>query len=141
MKRLLVLLICLTALVGCGGGGGVTAPDGSTITINPSTMTVTDAVDVWHTTFFDIIVKNADGQPMGDAKVTISFPWAVPDPQAVVQLYDGSTPKNSPFDAKTDDFGVYHLRFDYRTGFKYNGDLEARSGTTLGKATITVAVE
>ena len=141
MKRFLVLLICLTALAGCGGGGGVSAPDGSTITINPSTMTVTDAVDVWHTTFFDIIVKNADGQPMGDAKVTISFPWAVPDPQAVVQLYDGNTPKNSPFDAKTDDFGVYHLRFDYRTGFKYNGDLEARSGTTLGKATITVAVE
>ena len=141
MKRFFMLLIGLTALAGCGGSGGVSAPAGSTITLNPSALTITDAVDQWHTTFFDIIVKNADGQPMGDAKVTISFQWAVPDPQAFVQLYDGDTKKNSPFDAKTDDFGIYHLRFDYRTGYKYNGDLEARSGATLGKATITVSTQ
>ena len=142
MKRFLVLLICLTALAGCGGGGGgVSAPDGSSITINPGSLSIADPHDFWRTTNFTISVKNADGQPMGDAKIAISFPYAVPDSHGYVQLYDGTTAKNSPFDAKTDEFGVYNLRFDFRAGVAYTGDLEVRSGSAFGTSTFTMTTE
>ena len=146
-------LLFTVMLWGCGslGSDPVTAPPDSTITINPETMTATctedpevegDACEVatWHTVFFTIYVKDSDGTPLGNVKITISFPWAVPDSTGVVQLYDGSTPVNSPFDAETDDFGVYNLRFDYLLGggFTYNGDLEVRSGSAYAIATVEV---
>lgn len=142
MKKFVIALVCLIALAGCGGsGGGVTAPSGSTITIRQQDVTFTDASVGWHTTHYKIVVQNPDGTAMGDAKITISFPFAVPDPHGLVQLYDGNTPKNSPFNAKTDDFGVYDLRFDYRSGVKYFGDLEVVSGSAHAKSTFTMNTE
>jgi hypothetical protein len=146
-------LLFAVLLWGCGslGSDPVTAPPDSTITINPGTMTATctddpevegDACEVatWHTVFFTIYVQNSDGTPLGKVKITISYPWAVPDSFGAVQLYDGDNKVNSPFDAETDDFGVYYLRFDYLLGggFTYNGDLEVRSGSAYGIATIDV---
>lgn len=147
-KRLLFKILLLLALLGVsaffmsGCGGGVTAPSDATITINPSTVSITDGTteSTWHTQFFTILVKNSDGNPLGNIKITISYPWAVPDSAGSVQLYDGSTPVNSPFDAETDDFGVYNLRFDYLSGggLNYNGDLEVRSGSAFSSATFEV---
>lgn len=148
-KRLLFKILLLLSLLGTSvffmsscGSGSVSAPPGATITINPATLSVTDETTepTWKTQFFTILVKNSDGNPLGNIKITISYPWAVPDSAGLVQLYDGSTPVNSPFDAKTDDFGVYHLRFDYQSGggLKYKGDLEVRSGSAFKTAAFEV---
>lgn len=148
-KRLLFKILLLLTLFGAAvffmsscGSGSVSAPPGATITINPATLSVTDETTepTWKTQFFTILVKNSDGNPLGNIKITISYPWAVPDSAGLVQLYDGSTPVNSPFDAETDDFGVYNLRFDYLSGggLNYNGDLEVRSGSAFSSATFEV---
>ncbi|MCC6347746.1 MAG: hypothetical protein IT388_11210 [Nitrospirales bacterium] len=138
----LLLLLCLAALSGCGGGGN-SAPSGSTLTINPAEITTTDASSStsWTTQFYTISLKNAEGQSLGNTKVTITFPYAVPSSYGVVQLYDGDTPVNSPLDVETDDFGVYYLRLDMQSGggLSYSGDLEARSGDAFANSKITVS--
>ncbi len=146
--KILLLLTLLGASVffmsSCGGGS-VSAPPGATITINPATLSVTDGTTEpnWKTRFFTIFVKDSKGNPLGNIKISIFYPWAVPDSAGVVQLYDGSTPVNSPFDAETDDFGAYNLRFDYLSGggLNYKGDLEVRSGSAFGSASVEVKSE
>ncbi len=149
-KRSLFKILLLLALLGasvffmssCGGGGFVSAPPGATITITPSTVSITDGTTepTWHTQYFTISVKNSKGDPLGDIEIWISYPLAVPDSAGVVQLYDGNTPVNSPFKAKTDDFGVYQLRFDYQLGVgSYKGNLEVRSGSAFGSASFDVS--
>ena len=89
--------------------------------------------------FFTISLKDANGNPLGDTRISISFIWAVPNIVGVVQLYDGTTPVNSPFEADTDDFGVYILRVDFQSGvISYFGDIEVRSGDAFGSASLTV---
>jgi len=155
MKRSYFILFTVCSLLfsvllwGCGDS--VSAPPDSMITINPNTLTVTctedpevegDVCEVAtpHTQWFTIYVQDSNGTPLGNVKITIFYPWAVPDSAGVVQLYDGGTPVNSPFNTETDDFGVYHLRFDYLFGggLAYFGDLEVRSGSAYGTATFTV---
>ena len=140
-------LLFTVMLWGCGslGSDPVTAPPDSTITISPSSMTVTCLCETpcdaaWHTQFFTIFVADSDGTPLGNVKITISYPWAFPDPSWSVQLYDDSTPVRSPFDAETDDFGVYNLRFDYKLCglLEYFGDLEVRSGSAYASASFEV---
>lgn len=144
MKRYLLLVLCLIIISGCGGGGGgVSAPSNATILINPSSLSVTDASASasTHTQFFTVTVKNSAGAALGDTKITISFPWAVPDSAGVVQLYDeDGNARNSPFDAKTDNFGTYNVRFDFMSGggLKYTGNLEVRSGSAFGTSTVTI---
>jgi hypothetical protein len=146
-KKLLFKSLLLFALLGASvffmsSCGGVTAPPNATITINPATVLITDGTTepTWHTQYFTISVKNSKGDPLGDIEIWISYPLAVPDSAGVVQLYDGDTPVNSPFKAKTDDFGVYQLRFDYQLGVgSYKGDLEVRSGSAFGSASFTVS--
>lgn len=144
MAKFLVISIILVMLIpiwGCSKSDSVTAPSGSTITINPSDLTVTDSsetVRTW-TAYFTITVTDNNGNPMNDTDVSIFFPWAVPQ-GTVVQLYDGNTPKNSPFTAKTDENGVYNLRFDYMSGggLDYFGNLEVRTGSSFTSIEVTV---
>lgn len=144
MGKFLVISIILVMLIpmgGCGKSDSVTAPSGSIITINPTDLTITDSsetVRTW-TAYFTITVTDDSGNPMNDTDVSIFFPWAVPQ-GAVVQLYDGTTPKNSPFTAKTDENGVYNLRFDYMSGggLDYFGDLEVRSGSSFTSTAVTI---
>ncbi len=148
-KKSLFKILLLLTLLGASvffmsscGGGSVSAPPGATITINPATLSVTDGTTepTWHTQPFTIYVKNSKGDPLGDTEIWISFIWAVPDVFSAVQLYDGNTPVNSPFKAKTDDFGVYQLRFDYQLGVgSYTGNLEVRSGSAFGSASFDVS--
>ena len=142
---LIALLGAAVFLVGnCGGvgDGGVSAPPDATITINPGSVSINDGTTTpsWHTQYFTILVENSNGDPLGDIEVWISFPWAVTDTFGAVQLYDGKTPVKSPFKAKTDDFGVYQLRFDYQLGIgSYTGNLEVRSGSAFGSASFGVS--
>ena len=144
MKRVFKLfLICLSFIVflwGCGGGSD-SAPPNSVITISPTELTITDGTgeEKWNTQFFTISLKDVNGNPLGDTRIAISFIWAVPNVVGTVQLYDGNTPVSSPFEADTDDFGVYILRVDFQSGvISYFGDIEVRSGDAFGSATLTV---
>lgn len=145
---LLIMALIVTALgIGCGAldtscQDAKDAPDGALITINPPSRSVTDTntTITTHTDFFTITVKDREGNSMNKTRITLFYPWAFPDPSAVVQLYDGATPMNAPFATCTNDFGIYTLRYDYQSGgLTYTGDLTVRSGTAYGAATFSVA--
>ncbi len=137
------LLLILSGLWACGNSN-VSAPPDATITISPSSTSINVGDENWHTTDFTISVMDSYSHPIRDAKLSISLTWAAPDTAGFLQLYDGTTPKNSPFDAYTDRFGVYHLRVDYRapcisgSPAAYNSTLEARSGAVYASATLDV---
>ncbi len=122
--------------------GDVAAPPGSTITISPSSVTVTngDATAEWTTQYYTISVTDKDGNPVGDVELSISYIWASPNAYNLVQLYKGSTPVDSPFVATTDEFGSYKLRLDFVSGggYEYKGDLEVRSGASFASSTLEI---
>jgi len=149
MKKLSVLLTLITFLLilSACGGGGVDAPEGAAITINPDDFSVTDGTATAEGSRLDyqIVVRNEDGIPLNNVEITISFPWAAPN-QAIpgttlVQLYDGDEAKNSPMTVRTDINGAYNLRFDFLSGggLAYDGDLTVTSGSAFGSATFAVA--
>jgi hypothetical protein len=151
MKNRLINLITtafLLVLIACGGGGGggSDAPAEATITINPSSYTVEVSEtypDTTYTQYFQIVVKDGKGIPLNDVNLRISFPWAQPAEFAVVQLYDGGSPKDSPMKVKTDENGSYTLRFDYNVGVsagEYYGDIEVTSGSIFKSARFEVTV-
>jgi hypothetical protein len=140
-----IIMAFIITLSACGGGSGSgsDAPAEATITISPSEYTVTVAEGFPETTYtqlFLIVVKDANGIPLNDVKLRISFPWAQPNDD-VVQLYDGDTPKDSPMRVSTDENGSYALRFDYKVGVgEYKGDIQVTSGSVFESATFEVAV-
>lgn len=133
-------LLMFVPMWGCTPNS-VTAPSGSTITISPSDLTVNNssATVSTYTAYFTITVTDSNGKPMNGTDVSIFFPWAVPQ-GAVVQLYDGTTPKDSPFTAKTNSNGFYNLRIDYLSGggLDYWGDLELRCGSSFKSIKLTI---
>jgi hypothetical protein len=141
-KRLILTICCLVLSLISWGCGGNSAPSGSVITVNPSSNTITDgSTDVSsHTLFYTISLVDAVGKPLGHTRISVSFVWANPDVYNVVQLFDGTTPKKSPFEVETDDFGVFILRLDFQSGggLSYTGNIEVRSGSSVGSSTLTV---
>lgn len=94
---------------------------------SPSTTT--------HTQYFHIVVKDANGFPFENIKLTIAFVWAVPDIYGVVQFYHGGSPVDSPFNVLTDADGAYILRMDFDSGLlEYSGTLEVSSGSAYASA-------
>ncbi|VAX30598.1 hypothetical protein MNBD_NITROSPIRAE02-622 [hydrothermal vent metagenome] len=134
-------LIAILFLWSCGD---VSAPPGSTITINPPSLSIEngDATARWTTQFYTVSVIDKDGYPVGDAELSISFIWASPNPYNLVQLYKGTTPVDSPFSATTDEFGAYTFRLDFISGgsYEYTGDIEVRSGAAFASSTLDVTV-
>ena len=122
-------------------GGGLDAPVGSTITITgPDSITDASTSTVTDTANFTIVVKNISGVPLDNVKIWISYPWAVPSPAGLVQLYDGDTAKDSPMSAETDSNGAYHLRLDYRRGgVDYTGNIQVVAGPNTGTAEFAVS--
>lgn len=144
MKKYILLLLCLIALSGCGAGGG-SAPPGSTITIQPSSVDVEYAgTDFEHYQDFIINLKDSEGTPIYDGKITISYIWATPNYANCVRFVDLNNPSFSPFDVYTDRFGNYYLRV-YFAGTtpdgatcSHKGDLGLISGDAYTTATISV---
>ena len=126
---------------GCGGQTA-DAPLGSTITIDPEEVSVSNSfVDsTWSTSHFQISVKNENGIPLNNVKLWISFVYAVPHEYGFAQLYDGDTLKDSPMSVTTDENGVYNLRFDYQEGggLEYSADILVNSGSASASAEIKV---
>lgn len=111
---IILALVFFLSPWGCGGGGtggagGNDAPPESTITINPSSISVTGLSG--DTTFnLTVIVKDSKGNPINNAQVTISGPFAAPRVPARYQFYNqpnGVGPVNSSFTGQTNEFGTY----------------------------------
>lgn len=149
MKNFSVLLLMATfvfMLSSCGGGGGTDAPAEAKITISPpnNRIACTGSTTVTGTTYFSITVKDPTGIPLSDVNLSISYPYAVPDASGFVQLYDDTTPKDSPMDVTTDENGTYYLSLSYERGCDvipangYSGDLLVVSGSLSATSTFAV---
>lgn len=140
----MLLLFVVVALFSCGGDD-ICPPPGSTITIEPEDVSVTDggAVTQTHTQFFKIYVADPQERPIEGAKISLFFIWANPDPYNVVQFYDGITPVTSPFSTETDEYGVYNLRMEFVSGggLEYSGNIEVYSCSVFASAAFDVAAE
>lgn len=103
----LIVIAGLSFLAGCGKGS-VTAPSGSTITTDPSSVTMTIAGDT--IVNLKAVVKGQDGKPMPSSQLIISGPFAAPRTPTRYQFYkktNGNEPVDSGFTADTDGFGIY----------------------------------
>ncbi len=71
------------------------------------------------------MVKDSFGIPRNNVNLKISSALAFPVTGAVVQIYDGNKPVNSPMNATTDDNGSYTLWVDFSTGgnLEYSGEI------------------
>ncbi len=104
-----LLIVGLLSFLGCGSAS-FTAPSGSTITVNPSTVSKNISADT--TQDFTVTVKDSNGKPLNGAEVFITGPFAAPRTVARYQFYrktGGSDPVNSGFTGKTDVFGNYYF--------------------------------
>lgn len=142
----LVLVGLIFLISGCGGGGGggndVVAPAESTITISgaPETISIGTSSTSWYEyCCFVIVVKDANGIPLNGVDLSISYPWAIPNPPGLVQFYDGNTPKDSPLNVTTDENGAYYLKIGYQGGLvTYTGSIIVVSGSVSTTATFAV---
>ncbi len=148
-------LMCQDYTTACNSGSEISCtkkttemcdmiPVGSTITITgPTLITDNSSSTSTDSVFFNIIVKNQNGDPLNDVIILISYPWAVPAPANLIQFYDGDTPKVSPMSVTTDSNGTYLLRMDYVRGggVDYAGTLEVSSGSVIGTAEFSVSSE
>ena len=100
----------LLSLWGCGQAGSFTAPSGSTITVNPSSISETISADTTHN--LTVTVLDVDGKPLNGAEVFITGPFAAPRTVARYQFYrdiGAVSAVNSGFTGKTDEFGNYYF--------------------------------
>lgn len=154
----LALVGLLFIIIGCGGGGdggssgglfscgdGTPAPAGSIIKVTPGEVSrEVNSETVFETTqIFSISVTNENGIPYDCIELNIDFPLAVPHVYGLVQLYDGTTKKDSPMTVTTDEYGVYNLKFVFWSGgtpgLAYKDDLLVVSGAaTPGTATFEI---
>ena len=144
IKRYIIFIAFVGLLFivpGCADDDLENAPAYATITINPSAYTLSDGTGVTttHTQYFHIVVKDANGFPFENIKLTIAFVWAEPDHYGLVQFYHGGSPVDSPFNVLTDGEGAYLLRMDFKSGvWEYSGTLEVTSGSGYGSADFDV---
>ncbi len=138
-------LLCI--LAGCGGGdseSNTNAPVDSIITVSPEEIKISDGTNDVDTStqFFHITVTDVNGIPYSEVEINISYIWAVPNINGLVQLYDGSTPVNSPMSVETDSNGTYILRLDFQSGggLTYFGEVQVTSGSNFGSATFEVDI-
>jgi hypothetical protein len=154
------LFVSIIFLLWSCGESDVTAPPEAVITVNPEGVTIDDGTvgQTWHTQYFTITVSDDQGRPIRDAKILISYLWALNDSLATVFLCSGTAdtgigadsnangvgdcePALSPMTAHTDEFGTYLLRFDFTLGVgSYKGDVEVRSGENFGTSSFEVNV-
>ena len=131
-----------------------TAPAGSTITIIPSSLTISIAADT--NLNWTVVVKKPDGNPMPNACLYISGSFAFPinatHTGVHYQFYYypdgtnyangnflGNIPVNSPFIAQTDDSGQYTFSALVSAARQtFTGTIVVLSGLNVGTATVTV---
>lgn len=143
--RLLPLLAVY--ITGCGEANPA-APSGAEIDIKADKSEVTVSATyptTWYTQYFRIVVyaDSTKTKTMSDVEITITYPWANPAPWYSVQFYHNGERVQSPLTVKTDKYGTYVLRFDYKVGggAEYKGELEVWSGAAYKNSTFEVKTE
>jgi hypothetical protein len=145
---IVLVLFSIVVMQGCGNEN--TAPAGSTITINQdktSEDTGGAGLPAGQAIPFDftVAVTYSDGTPMPNATLTISGGLAIPNTYIAYQFYHtqyavGHTDtENSPFQAQTNDSGVYTfsaLVSGPVTTFKDN--VYVTSGTNVATGSIEI---
>ena len=114
---LIAAVLLINSIYGCGNNTDNQAPDGSTITVNPTSWTFNN---MWYDTIqnFQVVVKYSDGTPVPNAKLNISSDMSIQSSTqwTFYQFYFNADATNvSPnypvtggaFNASTNDFGVY----------------------------------
>ncbi len=141
-KYIAVLLLTGFVFIMYSCGGDYSAPVDATITIIPVEIAYSDGTGTVTTSSeqFTIAVKDANGIPLNDVEIWISYVWAIPNEYALVQLFDGDNPKDSPMSVTTDINGVYNLRFDFQSGggLSYLADLVVTSGSVSASTEFSV---
>jgi hypothetical protein len=141
----LVLLLAVL-IIGCGSDYTDfehNAPDGSTITFNPDSITLSAVGDSWRS--ISIRVADSDDRPLNGIKVVISGGFA--DPYTPTHYYFFDASKTTPytglgFTGVTDAAGVYNFSIlipaSNTTGTNiFTDSVEARSGAVFGSMDIT----
>ncbi len=132
-KYLAVLLLTGFVFIMYSCGGDYSAPADSTISITPGDIAISNGTSpaTWSTQQFTISVKDANGIPLNNVKIWISYVWAIPNEYALVQLHDGDDEVDSPMSGTTDVDGIYNLRFDFQSGggLSYEADIVVTSGS------------
>jgi len=149
--NLLLVLFIIALMPGCGGENSTdncTAPDGSTITITPSSQPIDTGgagLAVPASLDWTVRVGYPDGTVMPKACITVSGAFAVPNGFGLYQFefYPSSANPNvavnSGFSAQTDDFGQYTFStLITAPSGTFTDTIFVRSGTNQGSATISV---
>ena len=150
-RQIIIIALLLIVLIqGCGStdSNNCTAPDGSTITITPSSRTISTGGSgfVFPTPVdWTVTVALPDKTVMAKACITVAGAFAVPNGYAAYQFqyFPSSVIPNklvdSGFSAQTDDFGQYTFSTLISAGSgTFTDTIYVRSGTNSGNATITI---
>lgn len=147
---LVMLIVPVSTLPGCGNdtvdcGDYEAVPDGSTITITPSSVSWTDlAVNVNQN--FTVEVRDDNGDPIPYAAVCISGGMAEPRVPGHYQFYyypggdqrpGGNAAMNSGFPGQTNESGVYTFSIlVYGPGNEFSDTIYVTSGTAVSTASV-----
>lgn len=145
-----ILVLWIMAILGCGKDEGLTAPSGSTITINPSAVswTISNASSCpsasYNDHIFTITVKDSDGKNMNNADITVELALSADSGSSInqiLELYDGDTGQKvtSPYNTMTGDNGTKNMIVRVDLGCNYIANFNAFSGDAYGTATITTS--
>lgn len=137
--KTIIFIVSVFSLFSLSCGKNITAPDGSTITINPTTITFKNITSDTIADFV-VTVRYPDGEPMPYAKVRISGAFAVPNAVSAYQFYYkaggtqtvGNPAVDSPFEAQTDEFGTYHFSVVLFGNLVFNDTIYVTSGSASG---------
>lgn len=145
----LVLAFLISPIIlfqGCGDNKNI--PDGSTITILPETVDLTDLGGLGETVVdFKVVVRYADGTPIPYANLVITGKFAIPSPTATYQFYWDSggdqfnaspIPVDNGFKPQTDKNGVYDFSIVVFPATAFFDDIVVTSGTAVGQTHITL---
>lgn len=139
-----LVIVGLFLFWGCSAGS-FTAPSGSTITMNPSSVTITSlSGDVIQN--FSVTVKDKDGKLSNKAQLFISGQAAAPRIPSRYQFYrgvNGNTPVDGGFTAETDNFGIYNFSIKIPalvdgTTNSFKDNIEITSGGAFVSVSVTL---
>jgi hypothetical protein len=126
---------------GCGDNKNI--PDGSTITITPDTVSLTNVGE--QVVNFKVVVRYADGTPMPYANLVVTGGFASPATTAAYQFYwypggnlVTNTMVDNGFKPQTDKSGVYDFSIVVFGTTAFSDTIYVTSGSVVGSSTIAL---